>query len=266
MGLKGARLGEPASNDTQRTALQAVARKQQFSFKIYFENLTSVELGALDTAIRLPQSFFGAATPVCHQLGMGKPFGMGVIRLKSELYAIERDARYKDLFSGWGMKSEPISTAYADDFKQFINNLGLTKHDERIRNLQTMLTLYENDAELEYMSHTKSKDRYRLDKPTEVSPKLTRSPNNAEKEIESAGKRYNVAEIGATIRGKAIHTDEEGIWFVPANMENKEEEYDALIPNSEVIKWVKDDGRVKGEIIRIEDRERTTFICKQLED
>lgn len=80
------------ANSRQHTQLQAVKPEVMFEFQVHFENLTSVELGALAWALALPDIPNGR-----HMMGMGKPFGMGIVKLKPKLWLNNRMERYKTL-------------------------------------------------------------------------------------------------------------------------------------------------------------------------
>ena len=80
----------PKLDSTQHTRMKPVADGKKFTFQVHFENLTAVELGALQWALSVPN---------CHRLGMGKPLGMGVVQLKEiKLQVNGRTDRYKTLF------------------------------------------------------------------------------------------------------------------------------------------------------------------------
>jgi len=77
--------GKP--EDSQHTIIRSVKSGVTFSGRLRFENLSAIELGALLSALRLP--------PECeHKLGMGKPLGLGSVRIESELFLIDREERY----------------------------------------------------------------------------------------------------------------------------------------------------------------------------
>lgn len=73
--------------DFQHTIIRPVKSGCTFSSRIRFENLTDMELGALLSALRLPE---GCA----HKLGMGKPLGLGSIKIESKLHLVDRAVRY----------------------------------------------------------------------------------------------------------------------------------------------------------------------------
>jgi len=97
-------LGDDRSHTIVRPAKAGVT----FKGRIRFENLTELELGALLTALELPE---GCA----HKLGMGKPLGLGSVQIETQLKLINRERRY----SSWtddGIEigeSRPFKEAFA---------------------------------------------------------------------------------------------------------------------------------------------------------
>jgi CRISPR-associated protein (TIGR03986 family) len=84
------------SNDTQHTQIRPVNAGVSFEFRVYFDNLRDHELGALLWALRLPMSSNGN---LCrHKLGMGKPLGLGSVKLGINVTTVQRRRRYKQLF------------------------------------------------------------------------------------------------------------------------------------------------------------------------
>ncbi len=82
---------------TQYTRIKPIKSGVTFSFRIYFENLKDFELGALLWVLTLPGE---KGKEYRHSLGMGKPFGMGAIKIEPKLYECKRDERYQKLFEG----------------------------------------------------------------------------------------------------------------------------------------------------------------------
>jgi CRISPR-associated protein (TIGR03986 family) len=78
----------PAPKDKQHTVIRPVRTGVTFSGRIRFENLTALELGALLSALQLPEG-------CCHKLGMGKPLGLGSVRIESRLVLVDRSTRYR---------------------------------------------------------------------------------------------------------------------------------------------------------------------------
>jgi CRISPR-associated protein (TIGR03986 family) len=84
---------------TQHTLFQPLRSGVSFRFHVYFENLSSEELGALCWALH---PVGDAGRTYWHQLGMGKPLGMGAVTLTATLHLNRRKERYGSLFSGDG--------------------------------------------------------------------------------------------------------------------------------------------------------------------
>src|ERR1043165_4462608 len=119
------RTGKP---ETQHTQFKPVRPEVQFNFRIYVENLSSRELGALCWVLH---PLGDAGKTYCHHLGMGKPLGMGAVKLEATLHLSNREARYSALFDGddWqtGAKGtgEPLtdratSERLTSDFEQHV--------------------------------------------------------------------------------------------------------------------------------------------------
>lgn len=97
-----AAIKEPAQvgqADTQHTRFKPLKPGVQFSFRVYFENLSDRELGALCWTLHPhgePERRYR------HHLGMGKPLGMGAVELHARLHIIDRPLRYEKLFNDSG--------------------------------------------------------------------------------------------------------------------------------------------------------------------
>ena len=91
----GDKPNEPVKSG-QNASVQAAMPGSRFRFEIRFENLAEWELGLLLWTLTLPELNGKGA----HHLGLGKPLGMGSVRLHlTQATVIERDERYKDPFS-----------------------------------------------------------------------------------------------------------------------------------------------------------------------
>jgi CRISPR-associated protein (TIGR03986 family) len=75
------------------TRIQPVRAGVQFEFRIQFENLSAVELGALLWVLQI-----GADDNYRLKLGMGKPLGLGAVKVIPTLHLIDHVARYRRLF------------------------------------------------------------------------------------------------------------------------------------------------------------------------
>ncbi len=90
--------------DKVHTQIKPVREGVSFQFRIHFENLLPAELGLLWWAVALPVK---GSQDYCHKLGMGKPLGLGAVKLSPELHLIDLspNCRYSQLFAG---DSNPI--------------------------------------------------------------------------------------------------------------------------------------------------------------
>ncbi len=80
-------------SDSQTTDIKPIKSGVFFKFTIHFENLSEIELGALLWVLNL------AADPQYRlSLGMGKPLGMGAVKITHKLWLCERTNRYSKLF------------------------------------------------------------------------------------------------------------------------------------------------------------------------
>lgn len=87
-------------NDTQHTQIKPVAEGVRFNFRIHFEDLDNRELGVLLWILNL-----AADEGYRLKLGMGKPLGLGSVKVTHTLHLVDREARYACLFAGdsWGL-------------------------------------------------------------------------------------------------------------------------------------------------------------------
>jgi CRISPR-associated protein (TIGR03986 family) len=100
-----------AGSDTQHTRIQPVKEKITFRGKIRFDNLASAELGAVLTALRLRD---GCA----HKLGMGKPLGLGSIKVTPTLFLVDRATRYGSWSASGSTKSD--GDCYIAEFRKAV--------------------------------------------------------------------------------------------------------------------------------------------------
>ena len=84
----------------QHTIIKPITEGVTFTGRIRFENLSKVELGALLFVLELPS---GVDEELCHKLGMGKPLGLGSVKITPKLVTINRTERYRRLFDDVGL-------------------------------------------------------------------------------------------------------------------------------------------------------------------
>jgi CRISPR-associated protein (TIGR03986 family) len=146
--------------------IKPVRANNTFCGKIRFENLTNEELGALLFALDLPSD-------CCLKIGMGKPLGLGTIKIKSNLLLDKRDERYSKLIDANGNWNLPVKIGFPDFKKCFsdyiLSFVGNGQTDlwkiERLSQLKAMLEYNEklngtNDwlKETRYLEIEKEKD------------------------------------------------------------------------------------------------------------
>jgi CRISPR/Cas system CSM-associated protein Csm3 (group 7 of RAMP superfamily) len=143
----------------QFTPIAYIEPKATFTQRIRFENLSKEELGCLLFVLDLPKEPL-----MCHKLGLGKPLGLGSIRIEPELTLINRKERYMKLFDseGWHEGIVNENTPSEDDLKNafatFMNGKADIKcnddweelwKNERLKHLKEMLT-YEHPIDESY--------------------------------------------------------------------------------------------------------------------
>jgi CRISPR-associated protein (TIGR03986 family) len=170
-GLK--RDNSDGSKPKLETKLRPVKAGISFKFRVFFENLTNAELGALAWALTL-----GGDKDAHHMLGMGKPYGLGMVKLTPTLYLSKRRERYSQLFDTKGQwyRAEDKQDDNADFITAFKNEIE--KHtgkpfekNERIKDLMRLLRLQtpaEDNTCFSYMELEEFKERRVLPKPSEV--------------------------------------------------------------------------------------------------
>lgn len=111
-------------DDTQHTQIKPVKAEVGFSFRIRFENLSQVELGALLWALMLPGE---DDHDYCHKVGMGKPLGMGAVKLTATLHGTQQktNTRYTRLLDDKGQWFQPQNSdttpqAYIQAFEKYV--------------------------------------------------------------------------------------------------------------------------------------------------
>ncbi len=102
----------------QYTRIKPVKDKVDFKFEIHFENLSQIELGVLLWVLDLPEKHH-------HKLGMGKPLGMGSVKIEPQLVLSNRQTRYSQLFDDeakWitGERSEEDFEHFKQAFEMFM--------------------------------------------------------------------------------------------------------------------------------------------------
>ncbi len=166
------------NSSKQYTQINPVKKGTEFSGKIRFENLSDVELGALLFSLDLQSDCY-------HKIGMGKPLGLGSIKITPKLFISIRKDRYNNLSSEWNNAIEASDKTTTDKLKnsfekyvlEQINETSTSElwETERLKELSTMLD-YNKGKELEksnkisYMSIQRKEftERFVLPLPSQV--------------------------------------------------------------------------------------------------
>jgi len=133
-------------HSTQYTKIRPVKPDTTFVGRARFENLSEKELGALLFALDLnfPQE---PETEYCHKLGMGKPLGLGSVKITPTVRISQRRERYETLFGEIEPSKLPTEKieALKETFSGYVcEELGFTPQKtlwdhERLQELKTML-------------------------------------------------------------------------------------------------------------------------------
>jgi CRISPR-associated protein (TIGR03986 family) len=132
----------------QFTVGEVLKSGSTFKGRIRFENLTEEELGALLFVLDLPKD-------CAHKLGMGKPIGLGSVRISPTLTIFHRKERYQEIFDAegnWivGKEKNADSNTYKNAFAKYIgektsqgdinSTSAYWEKDQRMQELKCMLT------------------------------------------------------------------------------------------------------------------------------
>jgi CRISPR-associated protein (TIGR03986 family) len=275
-GIKVNQIKEPNSisqSDTQHTRMRPIKPGVTFNFRVYFQNLSDVELGALAWGLTLPGSVEHR-----HQLGMGKPYGMGVVKLEAALCLSNREARYSSLFAEWDETISEVSpSGYIAQFEQYIcskiDHQGVYAAIPRIKELLTMLAVHQATGNaFQYMTiepNNEYKDRPVLPYPSVVidssgkSEQASVTVHNTPQPQPKApplSVRKSVPGVGDEVKGK-VFSVEGGLSFTPEGYEG----YEAHIPKEKVLKRRNEGEIVKARVIEIRQGDPATLICEQID-
>ena len=169
--------------DNQHTIIKPLKPGTKFISHIHFENLSEVELGALLTVLDLPQK-------CCHKIGMGKPLGLGSIRIKiRKLFLSDRKERYSNFLAEWLEEDKravgennlsPEISNYKHQFACYIlKKLKISTQKDpsldelwnlpRMKELKSLLSIHPTPL-AEYPSVQEYQKRHPLKKASEINP------------------------------------------------------------------------------------------------
>lgn len=262
---------------SQYTRVTALNPDVVFEFDVHFHQLREEELGALCWALQLPGD---PDKEYCHRVGMGKPLGMGVVRIEPELILIDRAQRYKKLFDDemqhWfrAEKNEEMQN-YIKVFEAYI--LGrIAPRMERLADLyriQELLTLTEWKKDVDngwisktsYMSLEDFKQWKVLPDPLQVQQPNGQPPDLAGETID--GRRIQKYDIldGAQVTYLEPCGELAGAWLdVEAYTDSP---YCFIIRQDDLEGApIEEDQRVSVQVIGLEPVEDGILVfCKQLD-
>jgi CRISPR-associated protein (TIGR03986 family) len=134
--------GAVKETDAQHTQINPLKAGVKFSFRVNFENLLPEELGSLLFVLDI----LAANEKTRLKIGMGKPLGMGAVKIVPKLFVKDTSARYSSLFgkATWVGGFEKNETKSQEALRKFLLrmkdelNTELTK-TKRIAALLTVL-------------------------------------------------------------------------------------------------------------------------------
>ncbi|MCS7314035.1 MAG: TIGR03986 family CRISPR-associated RAMP protein, partial [Bryobacterales bacterium] len=106
--------GNEQQDNQNRSILGWVKPGAEFTFDLYVENLSRVELGALLWLLRLPKDHY-------LRFGGGRPLGFGSVRLKVESWDLRRPQELHSWYSAWlehTVSARPAPEEFIEAFKQ----------------------------------------------------------------------------------------------------------------------------------------------------
>jgi CRISPR-associated protein (TIGR03986 family) len=205
------------STDTQHTQIKPVRAGVTLRFRIYFENLREWELGALLWVLTLPGE---PGKAYRHKIGMGKPLGLGSVKISPSLRLSNRQSRYQRLFDGdhWHAAESPNSgverfiKAFAD---YVLERMDPQERDEAqalkdLRRIRMLLKMMErpgpDSQKTEYMTDLREFSRERKVLPTPLKVTSAKPPDKqleSPKDLEPGqileGQVKGIADFGAFV-------------------------------------------------------------------
>lgn len=168
-------IGSPNKvSDTQTTQIKPIKKGVTFKFDIYFENLSDVELGALMWVLDIAQD-----NRYRLKLGMGKPLGLGAVKIEPTLYLSSRQKRYQNLFdsNGFWEEGETESNNYISDYiskfeTYMLEQLNYAEDFKNLCRIQMLLAMLSWPG----ITDVENKTRY-MEITRERNPKIGDDPN-----------------------------------------------------------------------------------------
>lgn len=190
------------SSDAVHTRIQPLREGVRFRFRIDFQNLAREELGALLWVLKV-----AADDRYRLKLGMGKPLGLGAVKIDSRLYLIDHKARYSTLFGAndWLTGERDAEQARHDAIQKFeqivLGQLGgSVQRLEKLERIEELLSLLSwpgpDPAQTRYLEIDRREGRRKINEyrprpvlpsPTTVLPEIGRDQSNDSRQGQSTG-------------------------------------------------------------------------------
>ena len=135
------------ASDKLSKYIQPIDSGMNFKSRIYFDNLSDIELGALLLTLNLDRLYKedDKNKSISYKLGKGKSIGLGSIKLNSFLHILDRDKRYNTLFNNntWQLGETDISKdTFINAFLKYRDDIlgkNPSNYDEMCKDLLTMM-------------------------------------------------------------------------------------------------------------------------------
>lgn len=268
-------------SDTQHTQVKPVSAGIEFRFRVCFENLKDMELGALVWVLDLPEGHH-------HKIGMGKPLGLGSVAIKPRLVLTDRLIRYNHLLdeNAWstGEREENDLEQFKQAFEQYIldhQSIGQEESDNvdnmaeipRIKMLLEMLrwpgpkeslTEYMKiEPENEYKDRPVLPDALNLENTASANPQTAKNTNSKktsdDRKKSSPFRSEDLAHIDSGSNRNVAKTNE---GYNRSGIDISE------YPKSPGLKWLDELAKAKG--MRVEDLANSSKVLaeswKEIED
>lgn len=219
--------------DKQYTRIRPVKSGVTFRFRVHFDNLRNWELGALLWTLSLPGD---ENREYRHKLGMGKPLGLGSVKIDPALHLTARDnsesGRYKKLFSDEGWQQATQVEINIDQFVSAFETYVLDRMDEtergrcqslkEVERIQMLLKLLEWPGPVDELTHymviepdNEYKERPVLPDPLNIAPPSAQgrrrpSPQPPRASVALQPAEPAVPQVGDLVRGKIFEVKADG--------------------------------------------------------
>ena len=141
-----------AGNKKLSKKITPVSEKSRFKARIRFRELSDIELGALLEVFHLA----GYTGTAAYKIGMGKPLGMGSVRISAKLF--EETNAYQSLFkeNAWNTGyCEKSSAEYTKAFEEYVRNNNMDHEWQHIMNELCCMLEWKNADQANWNNRTK---------------------------------------------------------------------------------------------------------------